>query len=813
MWWPGADPYHNYNTADPTARMGYYGLNWVPYMAIDGQNDLNTNETTTTDWENRILSRASTSAPIELHVSGGYDPLTRVCSAMITILPEAGTSGEFTLQLALVEDDLYYEPSYQNYDTHQNVLRDMIPGAGGTNIHLEADIETMEQLSFDIPDELVVENCRLIGFVQAADHSVLNATTVDILAMPEPTIPLLSVLSAEMSLVGDDGDEKLSPGESVNYSVALENDCNWVDAAEAVGYLSCSNPFVSITDSVVIYGDIAACNSTSNTSDIFAFSVSENAPMVMELEFSLRLTANNQAGSQLRPYETTVPLIEKMDMFRKSYPVEVSAPLTSGNATIDLDGDGLKEVIVGGRDSLLHVFTVDGTELEGFPFAVGSWILGSPAVADLDQDGSPEIVISSMDKNIYVIQPDGTGTAIAQAGNILMGTPSLDDLDGDGDLEIVAGSFANEILVLHHDGTPYTGFPVILTGEIISHGVSIADLDGDGHKDLVVGTWKGFVHAYNLNGNSLVGFPVDVETGVHTTPVITDLNGDGTLEILVGQEQGKFFAISGSGDTLWTHQLSTARIRTAAAVCDFDRNGLTETVFTTLDGGITVLDYQGHALPGWPQNLGGGCYSSPVIADLDGDRLPEIIVGTNSAELAAYHFDGSLVENFPIALSSQAQGTPTVADLNDDGLLEIILGTDFDLSIVNIKIPSVVGSTWFTALGNFQRTGFFNTSLLSTGNETVIPGNLELMQNYPNPFNSSTTLEFGIPEDSFVSLTIYDALGQEVRQLLNAVLSSGNYSMIWNGLDQHGRAVETGIYFAKINVINDSKVVKMILMK
>ena len=74
-----------------------------------------------------------------------------------------------------------------------------------------------------------------------------------------------------------------------------------------------------------------------------------------------------------------------------------------------------------------------------------------------------------------------------------------------------------------------------------------------------------------------------------------------------------------------------------------------------------------------------------------------------------------------------------------------------------------------------------------------LPEDLSLSQNYPNPFNPVTRLEFGISNQEFVTLKIYDALGKEVKTLVNENKPAGNYSVEFNG--SH---LPSGIYFYKV---------------
>ncbi len=98
-----------------------------------------------------------------------------------------------------------------------------------------------------------------------------------------------------------------------------------------------------------------------------------------------------------------------------------------------------------------------------------------------------------------------------------------------------------------------------------------------------------------------------------------------------------------------------------------------------------------------------------------------------------------------------------------------------------------------------------------TGLEPVnhsIPEDFSINQNYPNPFNPDTQIMFGIPKSSYVNITIYNGLGEEIENLVNENLSAGNYSVDWNA-----SAYSSGIYFYKISAGEFTKTKKMVLVK
>ncbi|MDO8556964.1 MAG: T9SS type A sorting domain-containing protein [Candidatus Jorgensenbacteria bacterium] len=94
-----------------------------------------------------------------------------------------------------------------------------------------------------------------------------------------------------------------------------------------------------------------------------------------------------------------------------------------------------------------------------------------------------------------------------------------------------------------------------------------------------------------------------------------------------------------------------------------------------------------------------------------------------------------------------------------------------------------------------------------------LPIEFAFKQNYPNPFNPSTTIEFTLPRSSFVRLVVYNIVGQKVRTLINESANPGSYSMVWNGLDDFGRQVSSGIYIYRIEAGDFMEVRKMTFMK
>ena len=93
------------------------------------------------------------------------------------------------------------------------------------------------------------------------------------------------------------------------------------------------------------------------------------------------------------------------------------------------------------------------------------------------------------------------------------------------------------------------------------------------------------------------------------------------------------------------------------------------------------------------------------------------------------------------------------------------------------------------------------TMTVGTHDDARLPTEYALHQNYPNPFNPSTKISIDVPVRSDVSLVIYDVLGQTVRTLVREEQPAGAYRVSWDGMNNEGRGVPTGVYFLRLEAI------------
>jgi Ca-activated chloride channel family protein len=149
---------------------------------------------------------------------------------------------------------------------------------------------------------------------------------------------------------------------------------------------------------------------------------------------------------------------------------------------------------------------------------------------------------------------------------------------------------------------------------------------------------------------------------------------------------------------------------------------------------------------------------------------------------------------------------------------------DYLLDLIQVygELPELVKQVTDLSL-QFQiltpYSAFYVDPTKPTGVEKLgnsIPKNFSLMQNYPNPFNPETTIEYNLPAQARaynVVIRIYNFLGQLVRELVNQEQSAGRYSIVWNGKDNSGHGLASGVYIYTIQAGEFRQAKKMVLMK
>jgi hypothetical protein len=172
-----------------------------------------------------------------------------------------------------------------------------------------------------------------------------------------------------------------------------------------------------------------------------------------------------------------------------------------------------------------------------------------------------------------------------------------------------------------------------------------------------------------------------------------------------------------------------------------------------------------------------------------------------------YWLDGNITDNPNFNDPSNgdynlSEGSPCI----DAGIQDtiIVYNTDQD----TISVPEIVFIGSAPDIGAYE----YGTVSISSDDQKV-PVYYGIHQNYPNPFNPSTTISFSLPEQSLVKLKVFDIRGQEVFELVDTERPPGTYEVQWNGMDDAGNRVSTGVYFCRLKAGTYSQTIKMVYMK
>ncbi len=312
-----------------------------------------------------------------------------------------------------------------------------------------------------------------------------------------------------------------------------------------------------------------------------------------------------------------------------------------------------------------------------------------------------------------------------------------------------------------------------------------------------------------------------------------DFNGDGYLDIIIG--------FSGDQDTLGYQgvflgpspsSMPDIIIQPPADIPDLDRRHFPEGVVKIGDfnaDGWDDLGVTGHVVnsKSFVYFCGPGADTLPDLTlqwfatamasagDFNGDGYNDVVCGGSGSYsgIILFYYGGPRVDSTfdayctydisPLSdLFMMGWRVAPAGDFNGDGY------DDFMFSCQNMPM---LGEYWDV----FVMAGSSKIPVdVTTGPSPSRPTDIDVKQNYPNPFNPATTIEFTLPRAEDVTLTIYNTLGQRVVRLISgSQMAAGSHQVIWNGKDDSGTLVGSGLYYYEITTALNMMGKKMILLK
>jgi DNA-binding beta-propeller fold protein YncE len=509
------------------------------------------------------------------------------------------------------------------------------------------------------------------------------------------------------------------------------------------------------------------------------------------------------------------------------WPQSVENYIRAGLVAGDINGDGILEVVAVDEKGVLYVWNPNGTEYidgDANPSTPGvfarlpgnSFLYTSPAVADIDGDDLKEIVIPTQGSELYVFNEDGSNVSpfpIAMDEPVC-GSPAVGDIDDDDDLEIVVNMYNGRIRVYHHDGsTLWTKW--YTNGLPFGPSPALGDITGDGKLETLIPAANGNLYAIDYNGDSVSGWPVEYNDHTYTesSPIIADVTGDGSLDVILGDETHLIRAWDSGGNLLDGFPLPVAdAIRGVPAVDDMDGDGDVDLVAAGWDQFVYVWDLSGmfdRDNEAWPSfhcnSHNDGLYGSVIPTGI-GDAAFSFDIFGDGVELVWRFSAAAAGHQFDI---SRAQTRNGATDAYGVVAARRVLGPDGELRFVDTDVE--MGGRYVYRLS--EAVGGEGVHI--TG-EIYVPVTVgSLSQNYPNPFNPTTTITYYVPDGGaqWVRLVVYDVSGARVRTLADGMVPGGKYTVEWDGRNDQGHPVSSGVYFYRLVETSFTNTKKMLLLK
>ncbi len=622
-------------------------------------------------------------------------------------------------------------------------------------------------------------------------------------------IPNLSIFEKMYLEHSGDGDGVANPGEEVNVYLSIFNENGWTTATGVTAVLSTSVEGVTILTGTAQYPNIFSGSIVVNSNQPLRF-VTEETFSDLTIPFEVTLSSN--AGSSY-PYQKTFQIEIELTLQKAGWPLELTGTSSSSALIYDVNNNGANEIIFGDTQGNLHIITGDKNYINGFPVNLGGNISTAVAAADINNNGFTEIVANTQTGSIVGVSHNGTILFEYNAGGQLRTNPMIVDVDNDGTYEIVAITFNSpKLIILNSDGTDYQNFPVTLpAGTICSP--AAADLNGDGYQEIVFVSTNGELNAVSPSTTENVfGFPVALGSSSWNGPIVSDINGNGHPEIIVATVQGMLYGINRHGNEFFSRNIGSG-VRTSVVAADLDSDGSIEIVFADMTGRVFVTDGYGNDINGFPvQVTSASIESTPILADMTLDGNYEIIFGDTNGYLHSIDLNGDETLNFPIFLGTALNTSPAMGFVDSNfSHPAILIPNSYGYNYIDFK-REIGAMGWQFFRYDARRSGA--TEVFTNIEASVSLYQTKLKGNFPNPFNPITNIVFEIEKPSQVNLSIYNIRGQLVRKLIdNELYTAGEKEVLWDGKNDKGQQIGTGIYFYRFEADKYSSVKRMILLK
>jgi hypothetical protein len=193
------------------------------------------------------------------------------------------------------------------------------------------------------------------------------------------------------------------------------------------------------------------------------------------------------------------------------------------------------------------------------------------------------------------------------------------------------------------------------------------------------------------------------------------------------------------------------------------------------------------------------------------------------AILTTAAFDATTVDPLSVEFgpngATESHGKGHIEDADGDGDLDMVLHfktqqTGIQCGDTDATLTGTANGQNITGTDAIQTVGCSSPKAVAEGeNEVSLPEGFALYQNYPNPFNPETDIRFYLPEPNHVSISIFNIRGEEIRRLVDSPYATGEHKIRWDGKDNNGNPVSSGVYLYRLKAGSFTEMKKMTLIR
>ena len=431
------------------------------------------------------------------------------------------------------------------------------------------------------------------------------------------------------------------------------------------------------------------------------------------------------------------------------------------------------------------------------------------AIGDYDRDGNIDLYVSQFRGQTNTLyRNDGAG----RLADVTLGkgiqslirysgaAAAFADYDNDGDVDLYASMFGDFDRFYADSGN--TAYSVALVGDRgDAVGISVGDYDGDADLDVYIANQSGRSALFRNDLEQFTFVDIAAESGTENLALGTgcafaDYDADGDLDLFVVNAHSANRVYMNLGDGTFLDKAvafgaaDTVRAR-AVIVGDYDNDG-DEDVYIVNEGKANRLFQNGGGGNGWLKVSVRGVQSNTdgigARIEINSDRGSQVRDVNGTAGLSY----SSRIAHFGLGA---AGGVDELTIRWPSGMVD----THRDIDI-NTSIHIVEGAGAITAVEEIADDG-------------KAPREFALEANFPNPFNPTTSIGFSVPQMAQVHLAIYNALGQLVRVLVDEEVVLGRHSVRWDGRDDGGQVLASGVYWTRLRAGERVMTRSMVLLR